>query len=296
MTTVDDVISSNSFIESELHRKLVAVGDMLGGDAICIVAPMSQPLDDWVRDAVEDVQDKKSKIFVILETSGGSIEVVERIADVLRHHYPDEIGFIVPNYAMSAGTVLVMSGDHIYMDYYSVLGPIDPQVKSRTKGDVFVPALGYLQKYQELIDKSNAGTLSGAEAMFLAEKFDPAELHQFEQAKDLSIDLLKKWLVAYKFKNWSTTRTNGTPVTAQMKADRAAEIATKLNDTVLWKSHSRGLSIKVIENDLNLIVEDFGAVLELNRCIRAYYRLLQDYMQRMRQNIAVHSNGNYLGL
>lgn len=292
----DDFTSSNSFIESELHRKLVSVGDHLGGDAICIVAPMSQPLDDWVRDAVEDISNKKDRIFVVLETAGGSIEVVERIADVLRHHYPKEIGFIVPNFAMSAGTVLVMCGDHIYMDYYSVLGPIDPQVKSRTKGDVYVPALGYLQKYQQLIDKSAAGTLTGAEAVFLTEKFDPAELHQFEQARDLSVDLLKKWLVAYKFKNWNKTRSNKTSVTQKMKEDRAAEIATKLNDTTLWKSHSRGLSIKVIENDLNLMVEDFGGDQELNRRIRAYYRLLQDYMLRTRQSLVVHTNGHYLGL
>ena len=293
---LDELTSSNSFIESELHRKLVAVGDQLGGDAICIVAPMSQPLDDWVRDAVEDIANKKDKVFVVLETTGGSIEVVERIADVLRHHYPKEIGFIVPNFAMSAGTVLVMCGDHIYMDYYSVLGPIDPQVKSRTKGDVFVPALGYLQKYQELITKSAGGTLTSAEAVFLTEKFDPAELHQFEQARDLSIDLLKKWLVAYKFKNWNKTRTKGNAVNQKMKEDRAAEIATKLNDTTLWKSHSRGLSIKVIESDLNLMVEDFGKMIELNRRIRAYYRLLQDYMLRNRQSLVVHTNGHYLGL
>jgi ClpP class serine protease len=52
---------------------------------------------------------------------------------------------------MSAGTVLVMCGDNIYMDYFSVLGPIDPQVKRRSKGNVYVPALGYLEKYNELV-------------------------------------------------------------------------------------------------------------------------------------------------
>lgn len=292
----EEVTSSNSFIESELHRKLVAVGDKLGGDAISIIAPMRQPLDDWVRDAVEDIPNKKKKISVVLETDGGSVEVVERIADVLRHHYPEEISFIVPNFAMSAGTILVMCGDQIYMDYYSILGPIDPQVKSRTKGDVFVPALGYLEKYDEMVQKSAAGSLSGAEVLFFTEKFDPAELHQFEQAKALSIDLLKKWLVAYKFKNWSKTRTTGATVTPAMKEERAADIAAKLNDTKQWKSHSRGLSMKVIEADLNLMVNDFGRDAELNRRIRAYYRLLQDYMLRSRQTLVVHTNGHYLGL
>ena len=35
-----------------------------------------------------------------------------------------------------------MSGDAIFMDYFSVLGPIDPQLP---KGDTMVPALGYLR-------------------------------------------------------------------------------------------------------------------------------------------------------
>jgi hypothetical protein len=63
-----------------------------------------------------------------------------------------------------------------------------------------VPALGYLNKYNELIRKSYRGTLSTAELTFLVEKFDPAEMDLYEQARDLTIDLLKTWLVRYKFK------------------------------------------------------------------------------------------------
>jgi hypothetical protein len=292
----EDFASTSSFIESELHKKLKSLGDELGADMLTIIAPMRQPVDDFVRDAIEDIPTRSDKLFVLLETVGGSIEVVERIADVLRYHYPGEIGFLVPNFAMSAGTVLVMCGDRILMDYYAVLGPIDPQVRSRTKPDLFVPALGYLEKYNELIDKSRSGSLTGAEIAFLIEKFDPAELHQFEMAKKLSIDLLKKWLVQYKFKSWTQTRTTKQPVTKQMKEDRAAEIADKLNDTGSWKVHSRGLSMQVIENDLNLIIEDFGKSPELNRRVRSYYRLLQDYMITSKHTWVIHTQRRYLGI
>ena len=84
---------------------------------------------------------KKNKLAVILETDGGYIEVVERIVKTLRHHY-NNVEFVVPNFAMSAGAVLVMSGDAIHMDYFSTLGPIDPQI-SNTSGKQ-VSALGYL--------------------------------------------------------------------------------------------------------------------------------------------------------
>lgn len=70
-----------------------------------------------------------------------------------------------------------------------------------------VPALGYLDKINELIEKAQNNTLSNAEFIILKD-FDLAELRSYQQAKDLTIDLLEKWLVKYKFKNWNIHRTN----------------------------------------------------------------------------------------
>jgi membrane-bound ClpP family serine protease len=63
---------------------------------------------------------KRENLFIVLTTTGGVIEVAERIVNIARHHYPDGVHFIVPNFAFSAGTVLCMSGNSILMDYYSV--------------------------------------------------------------------------------------------------------------------------------------------------------------------------------
>jgi hypothetical protein len=84
---------------------------------------------------------------------------------------------------MSAGTILVMSGDEILMDYHSCLGPIDPQVERDGR---LIPALSYLSQYEDLIEKSQSGGLSTAELVLL-QKLDLAELHQFELARDLWI-------------------------------------------------------------------------------------------------------------
>ena len=126
---------------------------------------------------------------MILDTPGGVVEVVERIVRVLRQHH-GEVKLIIPDRAMSAGTVLAMSGDDILMDYHSCLGPIDPQLE---KDGRLVPALSYLSQFETLIRKSQNESLSTAEAVLL-QKLDLAELHQFELARDLSVDLLKRWL------------------------------------------------------------------------------------------------------
>jgi ClpP class serine protease len=252
------------------------------GDVLAYIGPIYAGSDDAIRDAVEWREKRSSKrrpkLVVILETVGGFIEVVQRIADTFRHHY-QHVEFVVPNHAMSAGTVLVMSGDAIWMDYYAVLGPIDPQIERELPDGSkrFVPALGYLHKYEELIAKAAAGTLTSAEMAYLINRFDPAELHQFEQARDLSKALLKEWLAKYKFKDWLETETTKTPVTAAMREKRAEEIAEMLNDTKLWHTHSRGISMAVLRRDLNLKVDDFGAKPGLNARIREYYKALSDY-------------------
>lgn len=152
-----------------------------------------------------------------------------------------------------------------------------------------MPALGYLEKFQELFDKSHAGLLSTAEMAFMIEKFDPAELDSFEKARDLSTSLLIDWLTKYKFKDWNETATRKLPVDGQMKADRAKEIGDLLNSTDRWKTHSRGISMAVLQRDLNLVVEDFGADPAKNEAIGSYYRLLQDYMRRRGKDIVLQN-------
>ncbi len=290
----DELTHTTKYVESELTRRLKTIEEHLDCDVITCIHPISQPMDDLIRDSIEDIQGRRAKLLVILETNGGSIETAERIADVFRHHYPNEVNFLVPNFAMSAGTVLVMSGDNIHMDYYSILGPIDPQVRNRD--GQFVPALGYLEKYDELIRRSNRGSLSAAELAFLIQKFDPAQIHRFEQARDHSVDLLKKWLVQYKFKNWKKTETGKKAVTAKMREARASEIAKALNDTKRWRSHGRGLSMSVIKSDLNLLIANFGDDPELNKKVRSYYRLLQDHMSGKGHTIALQTRDGFLAM
>lgn len=296
MTTTEDTaaLSSNEYMELELDSRLRLLADHVDTDVLVFIGPIYGGIDDLIRYSIEDNHDCANSLSVIIETDGGLIEVSERIANTFRHHY-ERVDFFIPNFAMSAGTVLVMSGDSIAMDYYSMLGPIDPQI-DRLGSPGPVPALGYLAKYDELIEKSANGDLTTAEITYLVEKFDPAELHRYEQARDLSIELLKKWLCEYKFKNWDRTKTRRKGVTAAMKRRRAGEIAKKLNETKRWKSHGRGLSMDVLVRDLNLQIRDFAQDVDLNNRLQSYYRLLKDYMGRRRQEIVIHAPGKYFAI
>lgn len=233
-------------------------------------------------------EDKKDKIYIILTTGGGSATVVERLVNILRHHY-QEVNFIVPDFAYSAGTIFCMSGDNILMDYFSVLGPIDPQV--RNKENKMVPALGYLDKINELIEKAQNNELSNAEFIILKD-FDLAELRSYQQAKDLTIDLLEKWLVKYKFKNWSEHRTDpdklGQAVTEDEKIQRAKEIGDALSDNKIWKFHGRPINIEALKL-LRLEIDDYSNLPERRKLIRDYYELVSDYVTSKNYGIFVQT-------
>jgi Serine dehydrogenase proteinase len=254
---------------------------------------MAIGVDDKVRDYIEDIKadsnQNRDRLCVLLETDGGYIEVVERIYRVFRQHYK-EVVFVVPNFAYSAGTVLVLSGDEIWMDYYSVLGPIDPQMEI---GDLTVPGIGYLHKFSELVKQiKNAdpsGTATRAELTYLVQRFDPAILFYIEQARDHAITLIEEWLPKHKFKNWHQTQTSKTPVGDTERKARAKEIAEALGEPKNWHSHGRGIGIaELAKNEIKLLIENFGADKAKNEAIRTYYHLVTDYFVKIGMEHAIH--------
>ena len=116
-------------------------------------------------------------------------------------------------------------------------------------------------------------------------------------SSELSISLLREWLVKYKFKDWAVTETRKKPVTARMRSRRAADVARKLNNTNRWHSHDRGISIEVLRRDLKLLIDDFGTDPKLGPAVQGYYRLLTDYsiMRRGHNTAVLHTREDYLG-
>lgn len=282
--------NANLIIEEQLHVHARAFEAHANADVLTVISPIMFGLDDQVRTCLEACEQRKSKLAVVLETNGGYIQTAERIANTIRHHYAD-VEYYIPNLAMSAGTVLVMSGDAIHMDYYSILGPIDPQV--RGADGRMVPALGYLIQYERLLEKSRLGTLTTVEAAILLQKFDQADLYFYEQARELSVTLLRQWLAKYKFKNWIITADRGVVVDDTMRQARAEEIARELNNTQRWHSHSRGISMRVLREELKLQIEDMGDSPELSNTLRTYSRLMADYMMRRGHSGALHTPTGY---
>ena len=167
---------------------------------------------------------------------------------------------------------------------------MDPSTHRFKKDGKLIPALAYLIQFEEFIKKSRAGTLSTAE-MVLLQKLDIGELHQFSEARELSVELLKRWLVTYKFKDWNSTETHGAAVTPQKREERADEIAKALNNIKRWHTHGRGIPMSVLREELRLKIDDFGADPALAKRVQEYTAVLREFMASGPFPIFVHSRG-----
>lgn len=274
-------------IKDDLNNKLESLEKQFGSDVVFIYGQIIPALVKFIRDFIEELKKdpkSKNKLTIFLNTPGGIVETVEKMVDIIRYHYK-EVSFVVPDSAYSAGTIFCMSGDMIYMDYSSALGPIDPQVWN---GSEYVPALGYLDQVQKLIDKSKSGDLTDAEFAILQNQ-DLAMLSSYEQARNLTVTLLEEWLVKYKFKNWKTHSSTGKNVKLKEKSVRAKDVAEKLGDNKLWHSHGRMIGIDKLTKTLKLKIEDYSRHTSLRELIRSYNDLIVEYINVNNHKFFFHS-------
>lgn len=298
-----EAINASQLATAVLNQMNGELSSKFNADVIFIKSPMRSPLDSLFRIEVETIRAaasdkgkaKGDKLCIVLETPGGYIETVKRLVDVMRRHYK-HVSFVIPDYAYSAGTVLALSGDEILMDYYSILGPIDPQVPDEA-GGTLLPGAGYLAKFRELVDEINDARAKDpkakdAELHYLIKRFEPAKLFHIEQAIEHGQALIEEWLPKYKFKSWVLTG-SGKKVTPTMRKERAMHVAQVLGDAAKWHSHGRGISMQELEgDDIKLQIQDFGKDSDLSMHIRNYHGLAVDFAAKQGIQAFIHSSRN----
>lgn len=189
----------------------------------------------------------EDRVMVYLETNGGSGEAAKEIADFLHEKFR-EVNFIITGQAKSAGTILALSGDEIYMTGCGALGPIDAQVKV---GRFQSSAYGYMKWVDEKRKEAQKnGRLNPFDAQMVAQ-IAPQEIEGISNALIFAINCVKEWLPKYKFKKWTVTETRNISVDDNMRIQRAEEIATELTKQDKWNSHGLSLKIKDL-NDVGL--------------------------------------------
>lgn len=168
--------------------------------------------------------DCKKGLDLILHTPGGNPTATEGIVKYLHSKFVNDIRVIVPQMAMSAGTMLACSAKEIIMGKHSCLGPIDPQFSG-------TPAYNIVLQFQEAKKDIENNPKSKEFWKILIEKYPPAFFYSVIDAINLSSTLTGAWLKEYMFSDVDTKSANKNIKT----------IITKLNSNN--RSHSKHFSI-----------------------------------------------------
>ena len=263
-------------LQEERKKQLLQISQLRGRAILTFASAMTKQADisiDYndrvpIIDQISNLEG--DKIDIILETPGGYAEVVEDIIKYIRNRF-SEVTMIVPGYAKSAGTIMVMAGDEILMEPASALGPIDAQMLQSGKR---FSAHAFLEGFEKIKrEVQDRGYLNRAYVPIL-QNISPGEIQNCENAQAFSKKLVTDWLSEYKFKFWETHSSTGEPVTVNDKKTRAEEIAKKLCDHGHWLTHGRSITIDDLR-EMRLKVTDFSEDTELFDAISRYYILLK---------------------
>lgn len=276
------VLDDPGKLDGELKSALADLETIRGHPCICYVAnprvadgtSMSSEDALPLAEAVDNVPGDATAVDVFIATLGGSVEVVDKLVDCLRSRF-QHVSFLVPAQALSAGTLLCLSGDEIWMDERAHLGPVDPQVLLRDgRGVPLGSLLALIRRIQEDGDaRMEAGGQPQWTHIRLLDQMDQKEIGAAMSASDYLVQQSSKYLETYKFKHWATRASTGALVSAKERADRAMEIAQALCDHDRWKSHSHEISRAVLVDSLQVRIEHPENVPGLRRALRRLWAL-----------------------
>lgn len=191
--------------------------------------------------------DRQKGLDLILHTPGGGIDATESLVEYLRAIFGSNIRAIVPQIAMSAGTMISCACQSILMGKQSNLGPIDPQIGG-------LPAHGVIEEFGRAVREVAANPASIPLWQLIIGRYHPTFIGECEKAIAWSEEMVKEWLLSGMF--------DGLPDAV----DRADKVVTELGDHALTKSHSRHISMQRARN-IGLEIVDLEADHELQDLI-----------------------------
>ena len=119
--------------------------------------------------------DRTTGLDLILHTPGGDIAATQSIVDYLGKMFNNEIRAIVPQIAMSAGTMVACSCKSIVMGAHSNLGPIDPHLSD-------IPAYGVREEINRAFREVKRDPSRAIVWQMIIGQYHPTFLSQCENA------------------------------------------------------------------------------------------------------------------
>jgi ATP-dependent protease ClpP protease subunit len=180
---------------------------------------------------------------LILHTPGGGIAATQSIVNYLHKMFEGNIRAIVPQIAMSAGTIMACCCREIWMGKQSNLGPIDPQLRG-------IPAHGVVQEFQRAMREVKNDASRIVIWQQIIGQYRPTFLGQCENAITWSNDFVEQQLADGMFKGIADGKIKAKKITKALSNYPKNKTHDRHFDAV--DCENMGLIIKHLEDDPTL--------------------------------------------
>lgn len=219
---------------------------------------------------------KGDNLDLVLHTGGGSAEATDAIVSYLRQKFK-HIRVIIPQAAMSAGTMLACAADELIMGKHSSIGPIDPQfILNTPTGVQAVPAHAIIEQFEkaqkEIAD--NPKLLNSWLPML--GQYGPALIIRCKNQIQFSKQTVESWLNNYMLKGDPTTSTR---------------IAEYLSNHDNFKTHGKHINI-IDAKKLGFKIVDLEADQDLQDKILSAFHATMITLNTAAVKIICNHNGN----
>ena len=170
---------------------------------------------------------------LILHTPGGDPSAAEIIVHYLREKFNNDIRIIVPQLAMSAGTMIACAGKEIIMGRQSSLGPIDPQFNG-------IPAYNIRQEFEEAKEDLKDHPENAQYWAIKLQQYPAAFMKTAIDAMNLSEDLVRQWLGTCMFNE------NDDGVIDSIVSTLSNHDMSKIHGRHLTADYCKGIGLKVV--------------------------------------------------
>lgn len=189
--------------------------------------------------------DRDKGLDLVLHTPGGDLSATEAIIKYLRSLYDGNVRAIVPQLAMSGGTLMAMSCKSIVMGRQSSLGPVDPQING-------VPAQGLLEEFERAAEQIKAEPHRVALWQPIIGKYHPTIINSCIRAIEWSDQLMREYLTLGMLKDKSAADRNATIDKVAVQFGRVAESKAHSRHIDADTAEKCGLVIERLEDDQTL--------------------------------------------
>jgi len=169
--------------------------------------------------------DRDKGLDLILHTPGGEAAAIESLVDYLRSMFGTDIRAIIPQLALSGGTMIACACKSILMGKQSSLGPVDPQFGG-------MPAHGVVEEFKQAHKEISEDRNKIPVWQPIIAKYRPTLIGECQKAIVWANEIVEEWLLTGMLKDEPKE---------EAKA-KAKKIIKELSDHALTKSHQRHLS------------------------------------------------------